>query len=71
MKSFVSLAAEIAHREGKKSQVKIGDIREILRILIDIEAQAAYHTEQHVPSEMLNASANKLLKKLKLEKPKK
>lgn len=30
------LASEIAKREGKKSQVSIGNIREILRIFIDI-----------------------------------
>lgn len=30
------LASEIAKREGKKSQARIGDIREILGILSDI-----------------------------------
>jgi hypothetical protein len=30
------LASAIAKREGKKSQVKIGDIREILRIIADL-----------------------------------
>lgn len=33
------LAAEIARREGKKSQVRIGDIREIIRIMGDIQAE--------------------------------
>lgn len=31
-----SLASQIAKREGKKSQARIGDIREILGILSDI-----------------------------------
>jgi hypothetical protein len=30
------LASEIAKREGKKSQARIGDVREILGILADI-----------------------------------
>lgn len=30
------LASEIAKREGKKSQARIGDIREILGVLSDI-----------------------------------
>lgn len=35
------LASEIAKREGKKSQARIGDIREILGILADIVAEAS------------------------------
>jgi uncharacterized protein (UPF0147 family) len=34
--SITKLASEIAKREGKKSQARIGDIREILSILADI-----------------------------------
>lgn len=34
------LASIIAKREGKKSQVKIGDIREILKILVELEAES-------------------------------
>lgn len=33
------IASMIAKREGKKSQVAIGDIREILKILCTIEAE--------------------------------
>lgn len=33
---FKKLASEIAKKEGNKSQVRIGDIREILGILSDI-----------------------------------
>ena len=34
------LASLIAKTEGKKSQAKIGDIREILKILVEIEMMA-------------------------------
>ena len=33
------LASEIAKREGKKHQASIGDIREILKIIAEIEAE--------------------------------
>jgi len=35
-----SLASVLAFREGKKSQVKIGDIREILARLFDLLAES-------------------------------
>jgi hypothetical protein len=34
-----ALIKEIAKREGKKSQVTIGNIREIIRIIEDIEVE--------------------------------
>lgn len=33
------IASELAKREGKKSQVRIGDIREILKILIEWDSE--------------------------------
>jgi len=36
IKTIKGLASAIAKREGKKSQARIGDIREILSILSDI-----------------------------------
>lgn len=36
MKTIKALASELAKREGKKSQARIGDIREILGHLSDI-----------------------------------
>lgn len=33
------LISAIAAREGKKSQVKIGDIREILRVIADLAVE--------------------------------
>jgi len=35
------LASLIAKREGKKSQARIGDIREILKIIVTLSAQSA------------------------------
>jgi hypothetical protein len=40
-KDMNRLASKIAKREGKKSQVKIGDIREILRILFEVLSDEA------------------------------
>lgn len=34
------LASILAKREGKKSSVRIGDIREILRLLIELDVEA-------------------------------
>jgi hypothetical protein len=39
------LAQEIAKREGGKSQVKIGDIREVIKILADIIYEDATNNE--------------------------
>lgn len=39
------LAREIAKREGKKSQARIGDIREILKILVQIEDEKSRNDE--------------------------
>lgn len=36
---FHKLASIIAKREGKKSQARIGDIREILKILVQLEKE--------------------------------
>lgn len=36
MKTIKELASEIAKREGKKTQARIGEIREILGILSDM-----------------------------------
>lgn len=36
---FQKIASAIAKREGKKSQARIGDIREMIKILCDLEAE--------------------------------
>lgn len=40
-----TLASKIAKLEGKKSQARIGDIREILKIIINMEAE--YYMKNH------------------------
>lgn len=42
-----ALASEIAKREGKKSQARIGDIREILGVLADILVEEEQVTPEH------------------------
>lgn len=42
------LASEIAKREGKKSQVKIGDIREILKIIVKLQIEWIDADEAHM-----------------------
>ena len=68
------LASALAKMEGRKSQVKIGDIREILSLLIILEA--AYRIKEDVPTEpsevlaMLDEAATELAFK-QIEKNKK
>lgn len=47
------LASEIAKREGKKSQARIGDIREILKILCTIDAEEAVEKPGGDPTVLL------------------
>lgn len=37
--SIQKIASKIAKREGKKHQASIGDVREILKILCELEAE--------------------------------
>jgi hypothetical protein len=39
MKSLNQLASDIAKLEGKKSQARIGDIREILKLIVDMSVE--------------------------------
>jgi hypothetical protein len=39
MKTFSQIASLVAKKEGKKSQALIGDIREILHILVELEIE--------------------------------
>lgn len=38
--TVAKIASELAKREGKKSQARIGDIREILKLLVEMEVEA-------------------------------
>lgn len=40
------IASEIAKREGKKSQARIGDIREILKILVKQDVEVGGKLEE-------------------------
>lgn len=64
------LASEIAKREEKKSSVAIGDIREILRIIVDIEVETALAKDggEKSPVIMFMKEAGKKIKKGKNEK---
>lgn len=62
------LSKQIALIEGKKSQARIGDIREILKILTDINAQACVSMtmdSELTPLELLQEISNKKLEKLR------
>lgn len=39
--TWQQLASEIARREGKKSQVHIGNIREVLKVMKQLEKETA------------------------------
>lgn len=61
------LASEIAKREGKKSQAKIGEIREILGILCDIFHEDVDCTVINAFHEQGRKRAKKKTKKIKLK----
>ena len=72
MKSFVSLASAIAKKEGKKVEVPIGNIREVLKILVELELEALNDmTFDETPSNLLINTAVNNLKKTKPKKAKK
>ena len=60
------LCSEIAKREGKKSQVKVGDIREILKIIVEIFSSELVNEEKEPKMylEFLNQITTKTNKKL-------
>ena len=43
-KDLSAFVKEIARREGKKSQIKVGDIREVLRIMAEMYWQKGHMT---------------------------
>lgn len=50
------LASAIAHAEGKKHQASIGDIREILKILVLMES-IAINGDKHGPAAIIRLAA--------------
>lgn len=67
------LASAIAKREGKKSQARIGDIREILKIICTLDAEAGLATENQMsgPIVALIKSSEKIEERLAKRKVKK
>lgn len=59
------LYSKIARREAKKSQVKIGDIREIIAILSDLMME---HPDIHA---LLRKNGERRAKRKKVRRPKK
>ena len=61
------LASKIAKREGKKHQSSIGDIREILKIMVELEAEIDGQDvgvwEHMSPVYWLGEESNKLMTK--------
>jgi hypothetical protein len=66
------LAAAITNVEGKKSIAKIGDVEEILKILVTMEAQHIVDDPDSVNSDspltILRQDAGKLIPRLKKKK---
>lgn len=68
------LASKIALREGKKSSVKIGDVREILKIIATMEAEdlVKYGMDNSkAPLRCLGEYANQMAEKMESTKRKK
>lgn len=61
------LASMIAKREGKKSQARIGDIREILKLIVEIQAELLDSDEpfESWPSMAISEQALKRTKRKK------
>jgi hypothetical protein len=57
------LASAIAKQEGKKHQASIGDIREILKIIVDFEAGSLVNVASASPSRFIRARAIELANK--------
>lgn len=55
------LASAIAKREGKKHQASIGDVREILRILCDLEFESRMQFDLRSPAYLISTLADKRL----------
>jgi hypothetical protein len=74
--SIQKLASEVAKREGGKSNVKIGDVREILRILCEMECECQINDTltgiwNHSPTDIICEAASKKKKDILKEALKK
>jgi hypothetical protein len=66
--TLIKLASLIAKREGKKHQASVGDIREILKIIIMIESEAHYTDESDFPSNLIYSQGEALYYKNRKKK---
>jgi len=62
-----TLASKIAKHEGKKSQAKIGDIREILKLIAQFEAEHVMDNPgiQDGPIDVLELESDKIFLRLR------
>lgn len=67
LKSIRELASDIAKREGKKSEARIGDVREILAILCDI----IFEQPENINNLLLMAGLARSKRSLKKDRAKK
>lgn len=58
------LASAIANQEGKKHQASIGDIREILKIIVDFEAGSIVDVSSTSPCRLIRVAAMDYAKRL-------
>lgn len=56
------LVSEICQREGKRSQVKVGDVREVLSVLTDILAEELADRSTFYASQLQEAILKKMLR---------
>lgn len=66
----LKLAIAIAHKEGKKSQTSIGNIKEILSVLVEMDAEFRCSGQGLHALQILSKKSNELLEK-KLKRSKK
>ena len=67
--TFQKIASQIALREGRKSQARIGDIREILKVLVDWEAEILFaDPSAEGPIFALASLADKRIEKMRKRK---
>ena len=59
------LVSEISKREGKKSQVSVGDVREIVKLIVEIEAEELANDEPSGLADAIEKRRDKLVKKRK------
>lgn len=62
-----TIARMICKREGKKNEVRIGDVQEILKILVYMDAEAVLMGTES-PLDSMSAEADNLVKDPKFKK---